>query len=68
MKIYKLGLARTGHHSFRAKCTPGVLRLTRARRTGAVAAASLDEILWKPGGMWESGLAQGPDFLYEQED
>ena len=65
MQVYKLGLAKTGHHSFRPKCTPGILRLTRATQLGAVAAQSLEEILWKPQGMWESGLVQEPDFLYE---
>lgn len=55
MKIYKLGLARTGHHSFRAKFTPGLLRLTQSKQTGGVA-HSLDEILWSPQGKWESGL------------
>lgn len=65
MQVYKLGLARAGHHSFRAKCTPGLLRLRRARQTGAVAAQSLEEILWKPQGIWESGLVRAPDFLYE---
>ncbi len=67
MQIYKLGLAKAGRHSFRAKCTPGLLRLTRATQTGAAVAHSLEEILWKPEGMWESGLVQGPDFLYEQQ-
>lgn len=67
MQIYKLGQAKAGHHSFRAKCTPGLLRLTRATQTGAAVAHSLEEILWKPEGMWESGLVQGPDFLYEQQ-
>lgn len=65
MQVYKLGLARAGHHSFRAKCTPGLLLLRRARQTGAVAVRSLEEILWKPQGIWESGLVQAPDFLYE---
>lgn len=64
MKIYKLGLARTGQHSFRAKFTPGLLRLTRSNRPGAAVARSLDELLWSPQGEWESGLAKGPDFLY----
>ncbi len=31
------------------------------------AAHSLDEILRETVGMWESGLAQGTDFPYEQE-
>lgn len=65
MEVYKLGLARAGRHSFRSKFTPGLLRLTRSRQPGAAVAHSLDEILWKPQGMWESGLVQGPDFLYE---
>lgn len=65
MNVYKLGLAKTGQHSFRAKCTPGLLRLTRCKHPGAAVPRSLDEILWSPNGKWISGLAQGPDFIYQ---
>lgn len=65
MNVYKLGLAKTGQHSFRAKCTPGLLRLTRCKHPGAAVPRSLDEILWSPNGKWISGLAQEPDFLYQ---
>lgn len=53
MKIYQVGVARAGQHSFRAKFTPGLLRLTRSGESAAVA-HSLDEILWGPRSRWET--------------
>lgn len=63
MKTYKIGLAKAGRHLFRAKFTPGLLRLTRSKQSGT-AAQSIDELLWGPDSTWESGQIQESIFRY----
>ncbi|HZT69000.1 MAG TPA: hypothetical protein VFC10_04540 [Terriglobia bacterium] len=55
MKIYKVGLVKTGHHAFRPKCTSSLLWITRSSQSSSVT-RSIDEILWHSQVEWESRL------------